>query len=111
MSTRSVIGYETEEGGFVGCYMHFDGYPDNIKPQLESIPHFVVKTEIERALTQSGLRCLDKCSFTTYGDFRNETSNREDEVYSEWPCRDQEYNYIKRLNGSVECVKHDGERF
>jgi len=39
MATRSHIYIETEEGGFLGTYCQFDGYPSHMFPQLEQRSH------------------------------------------------------------------------
>lgn len=34
MSTRSVVGYERENGTVEGTYVHWDGYPEHMIPAL-----------------------------------------------------------------------------
>ena len=108
MSTHSTIGYETEDGGYVGVYCQFDGYPDHMLPALKLHPRQRVINEVERALTQGGLRFVDGNQWETYGDSAGETSAREEWLHSEWPCRENEYNYRVRVDGTVECVDFNG---
>jgi len=103
MATRSTIGYETAEGGYIGVYCHYDGYPDNIVPQLKMMSWEEVSFQVNRALLQSGGRCLDCCELETFNDgsiTRAET---------EWPACPEQYAYRKRIDGTVEC--YDGTGF
>ena len=98
MATRSTIGYETPEGGYIGVYCHYDGYPDNIAPQLKQMSWEDVSLQVNRALLQSGGRCLDNCELETFKDgsiTRAET---------QWPTCPEEYAYRKRMDGTVECL-------
>ena len=48
MSTRSVIAKPTEDGGWIGRYVHFDGYPEAMVP------------EYLRLVNEKGVdRCID----------------------------------------------------
>lgn len=101
MGTRSVIGYETEEGGYVGVYCQFDGYTSNVLPQLGSMTWEEVVSEVNRALYDSGgARGLYDCQLECY----QEPPDPKSWGYFEWPCQGQEYNYRKRRDGSVEVV-------
>lgn len=102
MSTHCTIGYETEDGGYVGVYCNFDGYPDHVMPILNVSSHEEVKRNVERALVQGGLRDVE--CWETYGDYRGEKSNRDEWLSEGWPCRDNTYNYRVRIDGSVECI-------
>jgi len=105
MATRSTIGYETPEGGYIGVYCHFDGYPDNIAPQLKQMPWEDVSLQVNRALLQGGARWLDHCEFETF----NETSHPGEWLTDMWPSCPESYAYRKRLDGTVECF--DGDSF
>lgn len=39
MSTRSVIAKPTENGGWIGRYVHFDGYPEAMVPEYMRLVH------------------------------------------------------------------------
>ena len=98
MATRSTIGYETQDGGYVGVYCHYDGYPDNIAPQLMKMTWDEVTLQVNRALLQGGGRCLDECELETFND------GGHVEAITEWPSVTEEYAYRKRLDGTVECL-------
>jgi len=108
MSTHSTIGYETEDGGYVGVYCQFDGYPSNVFPVLKSTPHDRVVREVERALVEGGLRAIDFGAWETYGDAHGDRSKREEWIHQSWPCHENEYNYRVRLDGTVECFDSEG---
>ena len=108
MSTHSTIGYETEDGGYVGVYCQFDGYPTHMLPILKQTPLEIVRSEVERALVEGGLRAIDFGVWETYGDAHGDRSKREEWIHQSWPCHANEYNYRVRLDGSVECVDFDG---
>lgn len=108
MSTHSTIGYETEDGGYVGVYCQFDGYPTHMLPVLKATPRERVRNEVERALVEGGLRSVDHSAWETYGDAHGDITDRDEWLQSEWPCNANEYNYRVRLDGSVECVDFDG---
>jgi hypothetical protein len=101
MSTRSTIGYETADGGYVGVYCHFDGYPSNIGPSLHEMLHADVVIMVEKALRRGGMRCLNGP-----GDFEdyNERSEREHWLHDTWPERNEDYAYRKCLDGRVEFI-------
>ena len=100
MSTRSVIGYETQDGKFVGVYCHYDGYTSNMLPQLESMSWEEVSREVNKALYEfGGARSLEDFRFECF----QEPPRPETWGYFEWPpAQSQEYNYRKRLDETVE---------
>jgi hypothetical protein len=101
MATRSVVGYETESGGYVGVYCHFDGYPSNMLPQLESMSWEDVKSGVDRALYEgAGARQLRNNKFQIYNELPNPTSWGT----FVWPHQKEEYNYFKKLDGTVEHI-------
>lgn len=102
MATRSTIGYETADGGYVGVYCHYDGYPENVGPILHAMLHADVVIMVSKALRGGGLRWVD-------ADGEYETYNEEEPWGSEivWPCCPDNYAYIKRLDGRVEFVSSD----
>ena len=55
MGTRSHIYIETEEGGFLGTYCQFDGYPSHMFPQLADRSHDEVYSIIVKGQTRGGL--------------------------------------------------------
>ena len=109
MSTHSTIGYELPDGGYVGCLCQFDGYPDHMLPVLSSMTHEQVMIVVERGLVGAGIRGIDSFEdYETYGDYRGESSTRHEMVVTEWPNCRNEYNYRKRLGGTVDCVDSHG---
>jgi hypothetical protein len=104
MSTRSTIGYETEDGDYVGVYCHFDGYPGHVIPVLaNSLGWKKVRDNVEIALTRGGFRDVE--GWENY----NEPSAREEWLQSSWPCTANSYNYRVRLDGTIDCVNYSGE--
>jgi len=105
MSTHAVLRYEAEDGTRPGVYLHFDGYPENVAHQLFAMPYIQVKEGIERALAKGGLRSLVNNDFS---DTLNELTERHNHLISE--DTSYEFNYVKRLDGSVECVDGRGSQ-
>jgi hypothetical protein len=105
MATRSTIGYETPEGDYIGVYCHWDGYPKHMLPELQSMSWEAVATEVSRALLQGGGRSLQGGELETY----NELSDPKRWLRDTWPCVAEEFNYRKRLDGTVECITSRGE--
>jgi len=101
MATRSTIGYETEDGGYVGVYCHWDGYPKNIGPSLHAMLHADVVIMVEEALRNGGMRCLNGPN--DFEDY-NESSDRSRWLTDSWPERSEDYAYRKRLDGRVEYI-------
>jgi hypothetical protein len=99
MATRSTIGYETQDGGYVGVYCHYDGYPDNIGPSLDAMHHADVVIMVERALRNGGIRCLEAPN--TFQLF-NEPSERDRWLVDEWPSCPEDWSYRMRLDGQLE---------
>lgn len=104
MATRSTIGYETPDGGYIGVYCHYDGYPSNMLPQLKEMSWDQVTEAVSRALLQGGGRSLVGGKLETYG----ETSDPSLWLRDAWPCVAEEYNYRKRLDGTVDCLNSYG---
>jgi hypothetical protein len=98
MATRSTIGYETPDGGYIGVYVHYDSYPGNIAPQLKQMSWEDVSLQVNRAIMQNGARCLDGCELETFNDGSPLSPTLA------WPSCPEEYAYRKRLDGSVECL-------
>ena len=103
MATRSTIGYETADGGYVGVYCHYDGYPENMGPILHAMFHADVLIMVSKALSGGGIRCVN-----TGGDYEIFTDKEGVRFETTWPCCPEEYAYRKCLNGRVEWTD-DGE--
>jgi hypothetical protein len=102
MATRSTIGYETADGGYVGVYCHYDGNPEHQMPILRGMYHADVVILVSRALQGGGIRFLSKT-----GDHEiYPASGRPIEAETDWPYCAEDYAYIKRLDGRVEWVSH-----
>jgi len=110
MSTHSTIGYELPGGSYAGVYCHFDGYPEHIVPVLLRLGHDGVMMAVEKALLEGGFRTFEEDGVETFVEAHgvSESSTRDDYLSSEWPCQEEAYNYIIRLDGSVECMRYDG---
>lgn len=105
MATHSTIGYETPDGGYVGVYVHYDGYPQHMLPRVREMSWDAVATEVSRAILQGGGRSLERGVLRTFGEHRDPNEWLRDK----WPCTDEEFNYRKRLDGTVECINHTGD--
>ena len=99
MATRSTIGYETADGGYVGVYCHYDGYPDHMGPILHRMFHADVVIMVNKALAVGGIR-----SIGTEGAAEIELFSDPDPTtaYTQWPCCPEQYAYRKRIDGRVE---------
>ena len=102
MGTRSHIYIETEEGGFLGTYCQFDGYPSHMFPQLADRSHDEVYSIIVKGQTRGGLVGLaaTPSAPVAYQDGIADPSflfNPMDYLESS-PVN---YVYVKRLDGSV----------
>ena len=108
MATRSTIGYETADGGYVGVYCHYDGYPDYMGPALSAMLHADVVIMVSKGLAGGGIRCV----------FEPDSEGRPGgyEVFDDgprspntaWPRRPEEYAYRKRWDGRVEFIDSTG---
>ena len=102
MGTRSHIYIETEEGGFLGTYCQFDGYPSHMFPQLTDRSHDEVYSIIVKGQTRGGLVGLaaTPSAPVEYQDGIADPSflfNPMDYLESS-PVN---YVYVKRLDGTV----------
>jgi len=102
MATRSTIGYETADGGYVGVYCHYDGLPEHQMPILREMYHADVVILVSRALQGGGIRFLDSNGLHEIYP----ASGRSIKAETDWPYCAEEYAYIKRLDGRVEWVSH-----
>lgn len=97
MATRSTVGYETADGGYVGVYCHYDGYPDHMGPILHRMLHADVVIMVSKALRGGGIRCV-------FDDGGYEVFNDQDGIspVTKWPSCPEEFTYRKCLDGRVE---------
>ena len=104
MSTRSVIGYETQTGSYVGVYCHFDGYKSHMMPQLEEMSWAAVKCEVDKALYEkAGCRELKDHVMKCY-DEQPDPARWGYTVWDDSGSAPLEFNYRKRLDGAVDVV-------
>ena len=108
MATRSTIGYETQDGNYVGVYCHYDGYPEHMGPALSAMLHADVVIMVSRGLASGGIRS----SFSPDDEGRHrgyEVFNaRPRDAVMAWPRRDEEYAYRKLWDGSLEYIDSTG---
>jgi len=111
MSTHSTIGYELPGGSYAGVYCHYDGYPEHIVPVLLKLGHDGVMMAVEKALLEGGFRFFEEDGAETFVEAKGqvEATSRSDLLQAEWPCSSEVYNYIIRLDGSVECVGYNSD--
>jgi hypothetical protein len=105
MATRSTIGYETPDGGYVGVYCHYDGFPDHMGPILHRMFHADVVILVSKALAKGGIRCLNDDG--TYEIF-NDAPVHGLKAETEWPCCPEQFAYRKCLDGRVEWTDDAG---
>ena len=98
MATRGTIGYETQDGGFVGVYCHYDSYPSHMGPALHGMLHIDIVIMVSRALAAGGIRVVS--GINEYELFNDGPAF----VHTEWPGCPEEYAYRKRLNGKLEYI-------
>lgn len=102
MATRSTIGYETADGGYVGVYCHYDGFPDHMGPVLHEMLHADVVIMVSKALRGGGIRLIGYRGVYEIFTDRNGIAPQ-----TEWPCCPEEYAYRKCLDGRVEWTDSD----
>ena len=108
MATRSTIGYETQDGNYVGVYCHYDGYPEHMGPALSAMLHADVVIMVSRGLAGGGIRSIfspdDEGRHRGYELF----NERPRDAVMAWPRRDEEYAYRKLWDGSLEYIDSTG---
>ena len=108
MATRSTIGYETQDGNYVGVYCHYDGYPEHMGPALSAMLHADVVIMVSRGLASGGIRSIfspdDEGRHRGYETF----NERPRDAVMAWPRRDEEYAYRKLWDGSLEYIDSTG---
>jgi len=71
MGTKAQIGVEMENGEILGCYVHYDGYPDHMIPAIEDYIRRFSTTGlvllISRAIRTGGIRSFN-CETEGYSD-------------------------------------------
>ena len=107
MATRSVIGYIQDDGSFLGCYCHYDGYPSGVGLNLLKMHAEDIRTMVTAGIIKGGIRAI------------NNPDLAEVEYFNEdWPEAKrtqlpggEEYDYILRnVNGKATWFvsDHDG---
>ena len=108
MAPRSTIGYETQDGNYVGVYCHYDGYPEHMGPALSAMLHADVVIMVSRGLAGGGIRSIfspdDEGRHRGYELF----NERPRDAVMAWPRRDEEYAYRKLWDGSLEYIDSTG---
>ena len=108
MATRSTIGYETQDGNYVGVYCHYDGYPEHMGPTLSAMLHADVVIMVSRGLASGGIRSIfspdDEGRHRGYELF-NERPRDPDVA---WPRLPEEYAYRKLWDGRLEYIDSTG---
>ncbi len=104
MATRSVIGYIQDDGSYIGCYCHYDGYPSGVGSYLLKMNPEDVKTMVTVGIIKGGIRSIYSTDLADV-EYFNEV----------WPeaARTQlpggeEYTYILYANGALECIDSGG---
>lgn len=106
MSTRCSIGYEDDDGNYVGVYCHYDGYPKAMFPALDCRTYEEVKEIVETALYEGGLRTFDDAEFITF----QEPCQREQWLFKSVFAHENkvDYTYMKRKDGSIFATSCSG---
>lgn len=97
MGTRSVVGYYTDGGDFRGSYVHYDGYPDVMIPELELL-HEIRGYEGMIEWVEEGIKGAGRTSVTS-NPYYDSPGGYVNGLY------DEEYGYIITRNGVdwVDC--------
>ena len=108
MATRSTIGYETQDGNYVGVYCHYDGYPDHMGPVLSAMLHADVVIMVSKGLAGGGIRSVfEPDSEGRPGGYEVFDDGQRDPD-TVWPRRPEEYAYRKRWDGGLEYIDTTG---
>lgn len=100
MATRSSVGYETESGGCIAVYCHYDGFPDHMAPILNNLTYDEVKDMVETALVEGGLRGInDDGTYETFQEQSDSFQWRYDTAFAN--INGTDYAYLKRKDGSL----------
>ena len=114
MGTSSLVGVKNTDGTITGCYVHYDGYPENmlfaIKEYIDNKTVTGLVVLIAKAQQKGGLRCL------VPGEDPNFLEDPDpcvvDESVWEDDYFDVPYKYLVDYeSGSIELYdKHEGYR-
>ena len=104
MATRSVIGYMQDDGSYIGCYCHYDGYPGGVGSNLMKMNSEDIKTMVTAGIIKGGIRAI------------NSPDLAEVEYFNEvWPAAPrtvlpggEECTYILSASGTPECIDRGG---
>jgi hypothetical protein len=107
MATRSTIGYETQDGDYVGVYCHYDGFPSHMGPALSAMLHADVVIMVSKGLAGGGIRNVHEPDSEGRPDYEVFNDGPRDPDTT-WPRCPEEYAYRKRWNGSLEFIDSTG---
>ena len=92
MGTRSQLGVIMENGDILGCYVHYDGYPDHMIPAIEDYISRFSTTGlvilISRAIRTGGIR-----SFNIEKDGYSDNLDEPEYVFKETDFLDDDFPF------------------
>jgi len=99
MGTHAQLGVKRSNGEIIGCYVHYDGYPEHMKPAIsEYIDRFTtsgLSLLILTAQGRGGMRAFNYCPND------NDTRKRETEFFDESPFIINEANWNENCSGAA----------
>lgn len=103
MATRCNIGYEMPDGTYRATYVHYDGFPDNMRRILKALTHDQVELFVTEGWLRGGIRSIDD----SIPEYFNEPSWEGGRIHTAWPDRMESYAYMLKKDGSWVYVGHD----
>jgi hypothetical protein len=106
MSTKSCVGYEKENGDYVGCYCHYDGYPERMIPNLIKFSYEDIVKNVDYGIANGGIKCISKMF-----EFYEEPSDPTCWGYDHLPFHFQfSYVYVVKKDGTILQYNYDGKK-
>ena len=103
MATRCTFGYEMSDGTYRATYVHYDGYPNNMRRTLKSLTRDQVELFVTEGWLRGGIRSID----VSGPDYFNDPGWEGGRIHTSWPERMESYAYMLKKDSSWVYTGHD----
>ena len=99
-----MIGYIQEDGSYLGCYCHYDGYPGGVGSNLLKMRPEDIRVMVTAGIIKGGISSIGSPSLDDVEYFEEHWPEAR---RTELPGG-EEYDYVLDTDGSLTCADSQG---